>query len=283
MNPIPSGVHRIYLCGPMSGLPDNNLPAFEEATAALRLRGLAVASPVEMDAADGLDPAEQVTPGGAVWAGFLARDLRVVTDPEVDAVVVLPGWRESKGARLEVHVASELGKPILTYPGLQTPAVHLTRQAQSEAHVPWRNYCGECGSRGCVEGCPSCSRVRVPEAPVTPVAASGEHRVTNPVTGGEKGSKPQRMDLVPMRSVMDVSEVYGFGAAKYADWNWRRGYEWSLSIAALQRHLSAWQEGQDTDDESGLSHLAHAGFHVLTLLTFTRDHPELDDRYKAEK
>jgi hypothetical protein len=106
-----------------------------------------------------------------------------------------------------------------------------------------------------------------------------EVRVVNKITGGEKGSKDQRFDLVPMAAVGEISEVYQFGSKKYEDHNWRKGYNWGLSYSALQRHLALWQEGEDLDEESGLSHLAHAGWHILTLLTFAREHPELDDRF----
>jgi hypothetical protein len=237
------GVTCLYLAGPMSGLPDHGLPAFREAARVLRLRGYTIVSPVELDEADGFDPETEVTSGDPVWAGFLARDLRVVTDERVHAVVVLPDWHLSRGARLEVHVARELGKPILRFPDMApVPASWL-----DAAHGA--------------------------------VPASGEVRVTNSTTGGEKGQKPQRMDLIPWSAVMDVSEVYAFGATKYADHNWRRGYAWSLSYGALLRHLAAWIDGEDRDPESGLSHVAHAGFHCLALLTFARECPDLDDRF----
>lgn len=103
-------------------------------------------------------------------------------------------------------------------------------------------------------------------------------------TGGEKGVKPQRLSLLPTQALWTISEVYGFGEKKYAAHNWRRGYEWSKSYDALQRHLSAWWERDEFDEESGLSHLAHAGFHLFALIIF-RNNPryaEFDDRYKEE-
>jgi hypothetical protein len=48
------------------------------------------------------------------------------------------------------------------------------------------------------------------------------------------------------------------------------------------RHLWAFWRGEDLDAESGLPHLSHAGFHVLTLLWFRRYRPAKDDRYKLE-
>lgn len=105
-----------------------------------------------------------------------------------------------------------------------------------------------------------------------------EERVVNPTTGGEKGTKLARFELLPPDALRQIAEQFGRGASKYADRNWERGYDWSLSFGALQRHLWAWWGGEDDDPEFGSSHLAAAGFHVLALLTFMASHPELDDR-----
>jgi hypothetical protein len=113
------------------------------------------------------------------------------------------------------------------------------------------------------------------------VTGTGEVRVTNPDTGGEKGMKPERFGLLPWGALGTVARVYHYGAGKYAPHNWRRGYAWSLSYEAAFRHLAAFVEGEDLDPESGLPHLAHATFHLLALLVFMVEHPELDDRYSA--
>lgn len=107
-----------------------------------------------------------------------------------------------------------------------------------------------------------------------------EVRITDPTTGGQKGSKPERYDLIPSEALSEVARLYGFGAGKYADHNWRRGYKWSLSFAACMRHLWAFWRGETYDPETGLHHCASAAFHCLSLITFTTEHPELDDRYK---
>jgi hypothetical protein len=107
---------------------------------------------------------------------------------------------------------------------------------------------------------------------------TNEVRVTDPVTGGQKGMKDERMDLVPWEPIRQISRVYAYGAGKYSDHNWRKGYKWSLSYAALMRHLTAFWEGEDFDKESGLSHLAHAGFHILALLWFSVYRKSHDDR-----
>lgn len=97
-------------------------------------------------------------------------------------------------------------------------------------------------------------------------------------SGGAKGSKPQRFDLIPVDPMWTVAEVYGKGAEKYEDRNWERGYNWSLSYAAMQRHLHQFWGGEYLD-EDGLPHLAHAVFHALALLWFAEHKPEYDDRF----
>lgn len=109
---------------------------------------------------------------------------------------------------------------------------------------------------------------------------SSEVIVTDPETGGRKGVKDIGFDMIPARALEDIARVYSYGAKKYARHNWRAGYSWSLTFAALMRHCWAFWRGEDLDPESGLPHMAHAGFHVLALLDFSRTHPEKDDRYR---
>jgi hypothetical protein len=106
---------------------------------------------------------------------------------------------------------------------------------------------------------------------------AGEVRVTS-TTGGQKGQKPERFDLIPAGPLKMLARVYGMGCAKYSPRNWEKGYEWSLSYAAMQRHLWAFWGGEDTDPESGLPHVIHAAFHALALAEFMKTHPEMDDR-----
>lgn len=105
-----------------------------------------------------------------------------------------------------------------------------------------------------------------------------ETRITNVLTGGQKGSKPERFSLIPAEPLADVARVYGYGATKYAPRNWERGYNWSLSLDALGRHVNRFIAGEDLDPESGLPHLAHVVFHCFALMEWRRTHPDLDDR-----
>lgn len=92
-------------------------------------------------------------------------------------------------------------------------------------------------------------------------------------------AKP-RMELLPTAPLVGIAEVLTFGAKKYEDHNWRHGFEYSRLIGAAYRHLSSFNDGEDTDPESGLSHVDHA----LCCLTFLSEQIKkrtgTDDRYK---
>ena len=106
-----------------------------------------------------------------------------------------------------------------------------------------------------------------------------EKRMTSQ-TGGQKGQKSERHDLVVASFISELAEVCGKGAEKYSDDNWRRGYSWRLSYGAMQRHIRAFWTGEDLDPETGLSHLAHAAWHCMVLWKYSTapQYAQFDDR-----
>lgn len=112
----------------------------------------------------------------------------------------------------------------------------------------------------------------------TIMSLQGEVRTTS-TTGGQKGVKLARFDLIPTGPLFALAEHYGKGAAKYADHNWRKGYEWGKSYQALQRHATAFWGGETHDPETGSHHMAAVAFHAFALLEYAESHPEFDDRY----
>lgn len=105
-----------------------------------------------------------------------------------------------------------------------------------------------------------------------------EVRVTSQ-TGGQKGQKLARLGSLDPKALMEVAKVAGFGEQKYSRLNYLKGYDWSLSYDACQRHLHAYWSGEDLDPESGLPHLAHAAWHCLAQLAFMIHGLGTDDRY----
>jgi hypothetical protein len=89
----------LYLAGPMTGLPDNNYPAFHDATAQLRAAGFTVLNPAETELPTGEDS----------WENYMRAGLTQVL--QADAVALLPDWWRSRGAQLEHGTAHSLGVP----------------------------------------------------------------------------------------------------------------------------------------------------------------------------
>jgi len=112
---------RIYIAGPMTGLPDHNFPAFHTAADRLRQAGWDVVNPAENFGGRTDLPRED----------YLRADVGLLVS--CDAVAMLGGWEDSRGAKLEYLLARELGMPVLDAETLQplqntpVPLVHLHR------------------------------------------------------------------------------------------------------------------------------------------------------------
>lgn len=91
---------RVYIAGPMSGLPELNFPAFHAEAARYRAEGIEVVNPAEINA----DP-------DAGWHACMRADIRELVT--CDAIAMLPGWERSKGASLEHHIARSLEMKVV--------------------------------------------------------------------------------------------------------------------------------------------------------------------------
>lgn len=99
---------RIYVAGPMRGLPELNLPTFRLVAEQLRKDGHVVFSP--SDFSSPTDPVDVASGGssGHSRAYWLRKDVAFIIE-HADAIALLPGWERSSGAKLEHYLASELG------------------------------------------------------------------------------------------------------------------------------------------------------------------------------
>lgn len=78
----------------------------------------------------------------------------------------------------------------------------------------------------------------------------------------------QRYDLLPFAALDEVADVLGHGARKYGENNWQQVKNaHKRYIAAALRHISAYQQGQELDEETGLHALAHAVCSLLFIIS----------------
>lgn len=77
---------------------------------------------------------------------------------------------------------------------------------------------------------------------------------------------------------VDCANVFGYGAKKYASWNWCKGMKWSVPIACIGRHaFKIIYESEHVDIESGLPHIGHILCNLVMLNTYMHSFPEGND------
>jgi hypothetical protein len=280
----------IYIAGPMTGQAEHNFPAFFAAEKELEKWGWRVISPARMDIEAGFDPT--ATTGRIELQDLkevMRRDTRAIID-DAQALALLPGWERSRGSLAEIQLARWKGIPVYLYPEMvllgargmfsrALVAMDADDVAAAAADEPtpagwgvWVNAAGD------IVPPPNCRCTDVP------VSSS---RVTDPDTGGQKETKVADFSLIPPEAEWALAEHYGKNCTdyggKYQRHNWRRGYRWSLTYAALRRHVGQWWAGEDIDPESGSHHLIAAAWHCFTGYIFRKFGLGRDDRPKGVK
>ena len=124
---------RIYVSGPMTGMPDNNIHAFRAAAERLRSQGHFVINPHDFTPMFGSDEEieksfknlyafyagiyeddidiTQAKHKGRLANAIMAADLAAVSS--CDAIYLLKGWETSRGARKELAHAIAHGLKIM--------------------------------------------------------------------------------------------------------------------------------------------------------------------------
>jgi len=104
---------KYYISGPISGYPDGNKDSFY--TTHKKLEEISIRTGVNLQIVNPHDldlvaaPPVDLNPD-AHWIWCMRRDIKALCD--CDAVVLLPGWELSRGARMEVWTAHKFGMPF---------------------------------------------------------------------------------------------------------------------------------------------------------------------------
>lgn len=96
---------RVYVAGPMTGLPEFNYPAFFRAAEELDQAGFEPINPARATGREGCRS----------WLDYMRASLLDVA--ACDGVATLAGWQDSRGAALEVHIARSLDLPVRSVDG----------------------------------------------------------------------------------------------------------------------------------------------------------------------
>ncbi len=250
---------KLYVAGPMRGLPEFNFPAFDAAAEALIELGHSVFSPAARDRMTGFDPVgmdgnEDLSALGFSLREALAADVEFIAEVS-EAIIVLPGWQRSTGVHAEIALARALSIPVY------------------ELEDFLDNGDGPLGADNVLDGLPLATQGTADET-----LHGGAVKVTS-ATGGSKGKKPLEVGGVDPLARAELGKVAAFGAQKYDRGNYLKGYDWSLCVDAMHRHILAFESGEDLDEETGLPHMAHAAWHGLALTSFYLRGIGTDDRF----
>lgn len=143
-------VKRIYIAGPMRGIELFNFPAFDAARDHLSGQGFAVVSPADLDRESGFDP-ETLRVDGVDWyvAGYdwldlskidfdleaaMERDIKAIKS--CDAIYMLTGWQNSRGARAEKALAEWMDKEVLYEDSILSEAITITGGDRQASYGP---------------------------------------------------------------------------------------------------------------------------------------------------
>ena len=121
--PAPEGMSKLYLSGPMTGIKNYNHELFDRVAAEFRLVGFEVCSPSEFFDGDITKERKE----------YMREAVKYLL--EADTIVLLPGWENSKGARIEAAIGQELELNMVEYVEPEESEQHIQNVVASFAPV----------------------------------------------------------------------------------------------------------------------------------------------------
>ncbi len=91
------------------------------------------------------------------------------------------------------------------------------------------------------------------------------------------GGKPD-LTLLPRGPLWEIAKVLMFGETKYGRNNWKNGIQMTRLLAAAQRHIQQFQDGENKDKETNTLHLANACANLMFAMWMLENKPDYDNR-----
>ncbi len=296
----------IYIAGPMSGYPQYNFPAFDEARDELRENGWQVVSPADMDREHGLDPTKNLvciylgnkkeyifpdvdgrhtpiheilgvkpSPLSMTWkineqnkADFLkhAMERDKAAIVNCDAVYLLEGWEKSEGVKEELEHLTHANEAKQR----TTACFKQTDHPKLALGRPSPWICHAAALCDCIN-------YSLKQPFQTLDSGEREEYETGAVRDTNRGKA--RFDLLPYAPLKRLAGLYERGAEKYDDNNWRKGIPTNRAYESALRHLHQANElntlkrlGRVTDDPmASEDHLAAAAFNIMVIMQNEED------------
>jgi hypothetical protein len=348
---------KVYCAGPMSGYADYNFPAFFAASEFLEQQGYTAINPAQLDIDAGypLERLNLLTPEEfqEFLKGAMKRDLDAIQS--CDALVLLPGWEKSKGARAERAVAEWAGLRVgylwmatccptgeqmkLTWEDERKPVTLVGAAGVSGPGPCPVGTAGVSGDNGSFHTEYSDPDGWIPHVPGDPMPCDGDLEIDykmrwkqaefpsfarridwgicngassaeiiawrphqpqpkQPYSSDERaewdveqpklhlndpkgaaGAKKAPMHLLPPSFLEGAANALGYGAEKYGKNNFlHTKVNLSTYMAAIMRHWCSYLSGENTDTESGLSHIDHISANCAIIKATSNKGTIIDDR-----
>ena len=138
------------------------------------------------------------------------------------------------------------------------------------------------GEMGCVAQAQPAVEYHGVFPPPKPIAFDVSNETNDENPKDKVGKAKPSMHFVPMIARLQEAIVMALGAKKYGPYNWReKKVLASVYADAIDRHMAQWMDGEDMDEESGVSHLAHVRACCAILIDAIATSNLLDDRPKT--
>lgn len=90
-----------------------------------------------------------------------------------------------------------------------------------------------------------------------------------------------RLELIPPSAIDAMGRAFTYGAEKYADYDWAKGFDWEVLIGSASRHFNDFRKGNDIDEESGLHQLDLLMANIAMLIAHVEEGLGNDNRRKT--